>query len=78
MSEIDPLVDDFEVSRDRPTGLTVSTTAASVPADIASTVSRLEALYVKLWLSLRYTVRFAFAAHADVLEAGTFIQVNFY
>jgi hypothetical protein len=30
-----------------------------------------------LWFTLRYTVKFAFAIHSDVLEAGTFIQVWF-
>jgi hypothetical protein len=53
----------------------LTTSAVAVPADITDNVRRLEALYVKLWFTLRYTVKFAFAIHSDVLEAGTFIQV---
>ena len=73
LSEIDSLVDD-DSSSSRVAQLT--TTAVSVPADITDNVRRLESLYVKLWFTLRYTVRFAFAIHTDVLEAGTFIQVG--
>jgi len=55
----------------------LTASAASVPVDIAETVRRLEAIYIKLWFTLRYTVKYAFAIHKDVLEAGTFIQVDY-
>ena len=37
-------------------------------------LSRLEGLYVKLWLGLRHSVRAAFQIHEDVLEAGKYVQ----
>ena len=37
-------------------------------------LERLKSLYIKLWLSLRSTVRIAFQSYTDVLEAGTYIQ----
>jgi hypothetical protein len=40
----------------------------------AIVLERMKRLYVKLWLSLRATVRVAFQTFTDVLEAGTFIQ----
>jgi hypothetical protein len=40
----------------------------------AMVLERIKRLYVKLWLSLRATVRVAFQNYTDVLEAGTFIQ----
>lgn len=70
LSEIDSLVDE-----DSGKVAQLTTTAVAVPADITDNVRRLEALYVKLWFTLRYTVKFAFAIYSDVLEAGTFIQV---
>eukprot|EP01041_Mallomonas_annulata_P000798 gene798-1550_t len=41
---------------------------------LVSTLSRLESLYVKLWLGLRWAVGNAFARHTDVLEAGSTVQ----
>ena len=40
----------------------------------APVLERLKRMYVKLWLSLRATVRVAFQSYTDVLEAGIFIQ----
>ena len=37
-------------------------------------LERLKSLYIKLWLSLRSTVRIALQSYTDVLEAGTYIQ----
>ena len=39
-------------------------------------VRRLESLYFKLWVSLRWAVRAAFAEHNDILDAGGAIQVH--
>ena len=50
----------------------LSTLVETRKDDIA--LERLKRLYVKLWLSLRATVRVAFQTYTDVLEAGTFIQ----
>lgn len=48
--------------------------AQRIAPTVARAISRLEALYAKLWLSLRWAVRVAFASFSDVLEAGTFLQ----
>jgi hypothetical protein len=40
-------------------------------------IRRMESLYFKLWVSLRWAVRAAFAEHNDILDAGGAIQVNF-
>lgn len=44
-------------------------------AEDSAVLNRLEAFYVKLWMTLRSVVRTAFSSHTDVLEAGTYIQV---
>jgi hypothetical protein len=43
---------------------------------VADSVHRLECLYFKLYVGLRYVVRRAFAKHRDVLDAGMDIQVR--
>lgn len=48
--------------------------AFSVSPDVSAVAARLDALYVKLWLSIRWAVRVAFSSFSDVLEAGTFLQ----
>lgn len=48
--------------------------ALRIAPTLARAINRLEALYAKLWLSLRWAVRVAFVTFSDVLEAGTFLQ----
>ena len=43
--------------------------------DVSSAIHRLESLYVKLSICLRWLVKTVFSKHSDVLEAGTEIQV---
>jgi hypothetical protein len=50
--------------------------ALTVDPGVAKSLLRLEGLYVKLVLSLRLVVKYAFAKHSDVLEAGTDVQVH--
>ena len=45
-----------------------------ISGSIVNAINRLEALYVKVWLGLRFVVREAFATHNDVLDAATYIQ----
>lgn len=40
-----------------------------------SSFGHLEAVYVKLYLALRYAVKSAFVEHTDVLDAGRAVQV---
>ena len=47
----------------------------SVSSEISKSVARLDAIYGKLLIGLRATVKTAFAKHNDVLEAGTYVQV---
>ena len=49
---------------------------AEVERTVTVSLQRLEALYIKLLLSLRLVVKLAFARHSDVLEAGTEVQVR--
>lgn len=49
-------------------------TQSAVSPEVSRVISRLEALYAKLWLSFRWAVKVAFASFTDVLEAGTFLQ----
>lgn len=42
---------------------------------LVAVLYRLEAIYTKLTICMRYVVRAAFAKHSDVLEAGTEVQV---
>jgi len=44
--------------------------------EVTLSIHRLESLYVKLLISLRWMVRTVFSKHSDVLEAGTEIQVR--
>ena len=48
--------------------------ALRISASIVNAINRLEALYVKIWLGLRFVVREAFSMHNDVLDAATYIQ----
>ena len=48
--------------------------AMRIVPSLARAIVRLEALYAKLWLSLRWAVRIAYETFSDVLEAGTFLQ----
>jgi hypothetical protein len=48
--------------------------ATRVPTQTTAVLRRLESLYVKLWQSLRYCVKYAFLTHMDVLDAGQAIQ----
>lgn len=50
--------------------------AGQVDARVARSLLRLEGLYAKLTLGLRHVVKYAFARHSDVLEAGTEVQVR--
>ncbi len=43
---------------------------------VLNDVDRLERLYVKLWLCLRWAVFKAFTEHNDVLDAGSAVQVS--
>jgi hypothetical protein len=47
-----------------------------VPDYVTSTLQRVESLYVKLWLSLRYCVRAAFLSDNDVLAAGQKVMAH--
>lgn len=42
----------------------------------AAAIGRLECIYFKLWVALRWAVRVAFLTHGDVLDAGGEVQVS--
>jgi hypothetical protein len=47
-----------------------------IDTSVLNVISRLELLYVKLWIGLRSIVKHSFSLHKDVLEAGTYVQAS--
>ena len=71
-------VDDMDVQEDLDKEILQLTNNVhhNISAVVEQGIRRLEALYIKLYLSLRYSVRYAFSRHDDLMDAAADIQVR--
>ena len=67
--------DDAVIGNENDSSISRDVISYTLSEDVSLSIHRLESLYMKLLISLRWLVKSKFSKHSDVLEAGTEIQV---
>ena len=73
---VDSKNDHYDAATENDSSISCGLISYALSEDVSMSIHRLESLYMKLLISLRWLVKSVFSKHSDVLEAGTEIQVR--
>jgi len=73
---VDSKNDHYDAATENDSSISGGLISYALSEDVSISIHRLESLYMKLLISLRWLVKSVFSKHSDVLEAGTEIQVR--